>query len=334
MPKGKPTAAQRRRRAQLAHRWVRYGVQAMFFILAPAVFSGAFSAVKYCFSQIAAGQPLEATAFVVLLVAVLGFTVAFGRFFCGYACAFGTLGDVLHDTVWLLLSKTPIPKPVFPDALAKALSLLKYAVLAAICLACFTGAWGAYSGYSPWVAFAAILSGSLDGVDAVAFALLGAVAVGMVLRERFFCQFLCPLGALFSLMPVLGISQFTRVRGHCAAKCGKCHGTCPVGIWPDAGTPRHGECIACGRCADACPLANVNLVAIQRADARERCLAAHGDAPRPLRKTRQEWRLVRGTHPGIVAAKAALLLAVLWACGAVRYLPALAEVAGYLPFPL
>ena len=121
----KPSAAERRRRTQLGHRWLRYGIQVAFFVLAPAVFSGAFSAVKYCFAQIAAGEPLEATAFVVLLLAVLGFTIVFGRFFCGYACAFGTLGDVLHDAFEFLRSKTPIPRIVFPAALVKALSLLK-----------------------------------------------------------------------------------------------------------------------------------------------------------------------------------------------------------------
>ena len=327
----KSSAAERRRRTQLGHRWLRYGIQVAFFVLAPAVFSGAFSAVKYCFVQIAAGQPLEATAFVVLLLAVLGFTIVFGRFFCGYACAFGTIGDVLHDAFEFLRSKTPIPRIVFPEALVRALSLLKYLVLAGICLACFTGAWSAYAGYSPWVAFAAILSGTLDGVDVLAFVLLAAVAVGMVVWERFFCQFLCPLGALFSLMPVLGFSEFTRTRGHCARNCGKCHDACPVDIWPDADSVRHGECIECGRCADACPMANVNLVALERPAARDKRMSEQDASPRPVRKTHEGWRLFRGTHFAYTLARAVLLLGVLWIAGATRYLPPFADVLSQLP---
>ena len=252
-----------------------------------------------------------------VLVALLAFTVAFGRFFCGYACAFGALGDVLYIAGEFVRSKASIPRVRFPDRLAKALTLVKYFVLVGICIACFAGAWRAVSHDSPWVAFAALTSGSFDGVEPVAFALLGLVACGMMLRERFFCQFLCPMGALFALMPVLGPSEFTRTRDHCAPKCGRCHEACPVGIWPDSDELEHGECIACGRCADTCPMCNVNLVAIPKSGVEIEA--------RPQRKTRDKWRLVRGTGTAVVLAKAAFLLLVCWVIGAVRYLP---------PFPI
>ncbi len=32
---------------------------------------------------------------------------------------------------------------------------------------------------------------------------LALILVGMALEERFFCKFFCPMGAIFSLMPVL-----------------------------------------------------------------------------------------------------------------------------------
>ena len=41
--------------------------------------------------QIRAGKPIEQNAFLVMMIALCGFTILFGRFFCGYACAFGTL---------------------------------------------------------------------------------------------------------------------------------------------------------------------------------------------------------------------------------------------------
>ena len=62
------------------------------------------------------------------------------------------------------------------------------------------GIWPQVSGASPWVAFAGITARSLEGIAPTAFAALGAVMVGMAFVERFFCQFLCPFGAIFSLL--------------------------------------------------------------------------------------------------------------------------------------
>ena len=330
-PSCKRSPRQERERALSVHKWVRYAIQITFFVLAPALFSGAFNGVKYLFLQIGATTPIELTAFVVLLVAVLAFTIVFGRFFCGYACAFGTLGDVLYAACEFVRSKTLLPRIVFPSQLVRVLSLLKYAVLAAICVACFFGVWGAYSGYSPWVAFAAVLSGSLEGADVAAYVVLGVIVVCMVVRERFFCQFLCPLGAVFSLMPVFGFSEYKRTRAHCAKTCGRCADACPVDIWPDADSLGHGECISCGRCADACPMANVNLLAVEKR-------ASHGkrgddaEPARPLRKTRETWILWRGTGVVYTVAKAALLLAICWAVGTTRYFPSIADVFGPMPW--
>lgn len=258
------SAAQTRVWVARWHRVLRIGIQIMFFVVAPGLFAAAFNGVKYFFTQIGALEPFEATSFVVVLVALLAFTIVFGRFFCGYACAFGALGDWVYTVVHGVLSRTPLRNARVPEGVMKALSLVKYGVAIAIAVACVLGVWADVSGWSPWVSFAGFTSGSLDGIRKGAFVLLGLCLVGMALSERFFCRVFCPMGAVFALMPVLGASAFTRTRSHCAQKCGKCHEACPVGLWPDADTLAHGECIACGRCADACPLSNVNLVALPK----------------------------------------------------------------------
>lgn len=276
-------ATQRKRVAAL-HRWTRYAIQIAFFILAPGLFSGAFNGVKYLFTQIGAINAIEPTSFVVLLVASVGFTIIFGRFFCSYACAFGTLGDILFNAFDFIRSKTPIPRLEFPQPLVKVLSLLKYVVLAGICIACVLGVWSQVSNMSPWVAFAGFTSGSFEGIRKMSFVLLGVLVVCMIVRERFFCQFLCPMGAVFSLLPILGFSEFTRTREHCAKNCGRCHEACPVDIWPDADELGHGECISCGRCADVCPMSNVNFVAIEKQLEKEKRLAL--EAERAEKKAR------------------------------------------------
>lgn len=289
--------AARYKRTARIHRGVRFAIQVAFFILAPGFFAAAFNGVKYVFQQLGLSAPIELTGFLTMLVAVLAFTVVFGRFFCGYACAFGTLGDVLYGVFEAVRVKTSLPRLVFPEKLVRALSGLKYVILLLICLLCFFGVWSAVSGYSPWVSFAGLVGGSIEGIAVGSFVALGLVAVLMILRERAFCQFLCPLGALFAILPVLGFSSFRRCKGDCIPRCGTCHKRCPVDIWPDGGLSE-GECIACGRCADACPISNIH----------------------------QGRTKLRGTEIGLVVVKAVLLLALFWLIGATRYLPSFADL--------
>ncbi len=284
MAKVTSKAALRQRRLTV-NRGVRWAVQIVFFIAFPAVFSASFNGVKYLFTQLGARQPVELGAFLVLLCGMFAATVVLGRFFCGYACAFGTLGDVLF-TLFTPVRKKIKPKGSLLDPrLQRGLQALKYVVLAAICLLCFTGAWSQVSGYSPWTAFAGITGGNVDGIAAGAFVVLGCIAVGMLFVERFFCQFLCPLGALFSLMPVLPFSAFRRDTQRCARSCNLCKRNCPVSVHPDPDAFAAGECIACGRCADGCPVENVTLLGTPK---------------------------VRGTEIALVLVKAAALFALCW----------------------
>ena len=79
------------------HSYVRVLIQLLFFILMPATFTTAFSGVKYIFTQVGAGAKIESNPFVVVLIVLLLYTVLFGRFFCGYACSFGALGDAVRS---------------------------------------------------------------------------------------------------------------------------------------------------------------------------------------------------------------------------------------------
>lgn len=273
-------AGQKRRRAELIHNGLRRICQLTFFLAFPAVFSASFNGVKYVFSQLGTQQPIELTGFVALLLAVLAFTCVFGRFFCGYACAFGTLGDAVFALA------TPLRRALklegrksrrMPTGMQSALQLIKFAILAAICALSFMGIWSQVAGLSPWVAFAAIDARNIDGIATGAFVALALVVLGMALVERFFCQFLCPLGAIFSLLPVLPVSQFNRDRTRCAKRCNRCQDRCPVRIHPDRNDLKAGECIACGRCADGCPMANVTLLRIEQGvDSTPRNLCGNG----------------------------------------------------------
>ena len=92
------TAAQQRQRDKKHRTWLRAGVQLFFFVFMPGAFVAGFSGVKQIFLHIGAGEVLTADSFTLSLLGLCSFTLLFDRFFCGYACAFGSLGDA----VWAL----------------------------------------------------------------------------------------------------------------------------------------------------------------------------------------------------------------------------------------
>ena len=315
MAKNKSKALGRRQRLVI-DRGVRWSVQIAFFVAFPAVFSAAFNGVKYIAGQIGGLKAIEPTSFLLLLAGLCAFTVIFGRFFCGYACAFGTLGDALYLLFTPLRSwyAKHFPTAKARPALLAVLRFAKVVVLGVIFVLCFRGSYD--SSWSPWTAFAGFAGGSLDGISVIAFSVLAAIAVGMALVERFFCRFLCPLGALFSLLPVLPISQLKRNPQRCSSRCEVCRSACPVHMRPERGGFEMGECIACGRCAAACPIDNISIASLACASD----LSETGQGKDTEKgQAAQRRHPLKGNHPLWVVVRAALLLALLWTFGAVRW---------------
>lgn len=218
-------------------------VQLAFFILAPGLYSSAFNGVKYLATQMGNTDVLEFTPFIAILITLLVYTVVFGRFFCGYACAFGFLGDVLYDASSAIQKKIRGHVVLLPAGALKAIMKVKYFVLAGILVLCFVGSYGKVSKFDPWEIFAFFRAGdfSLTGRTA-GFIVLIAIMVGMCLVRRFFCLFLCPMGACFSFMPVLPWSSMGRKPAKCAGKCHQCELNCPTAYFnsyaPSDGTAK------------------------------------------------------------------------------------------------
>lgn len=238
--------------------WLRFAVQGVFFIAAPSVYASAFTAVKNAFVALGQGLPLELSAFAVQFLLLCSFTVLFGRFFCGWVCAFGALGDWVYAFSRWGQKKCGKKLPYLPLELLPMLQMTKYAVLTAILTLCFLGKGGMVNENSPWTVFSLLRAGRFSGGCAVGMVLLVLTLVGMAVQERFFCQFLCPMGAVFSLLPTVPFFNLQRKKAACPANCGACKKLCPVSYQVDSDSPRQGECIRCGRCAAVCPRGNLS----------------------------------------------------------------------------
>lgn len=252
--------------------WLRYAVQGSFFAFLMWIGwrhqvlgggpKGVGSVDAYCplgfveslYNVFTSGDWLRRTApsTLVLLAGIVLGGLLVGRVFCGWICPLGSLGE------WsaALGSKLGIRRREFPEAVDRPLRALKYLVLAVVVgLAWRTGSL-AWRDVDPWVAAMHATKG-WTGVLERPWAygvLFGAVLLASLWIERFWCRYLCPLGALLAPLQKLGLAKIRRNETTCIS-CAACTRACPVRLDPMA-TVRtvSSECIACGRCAAACPV--------------------------------------------------------------------------------
>ena len=147
------------------------------------------------------------------------------------------------------------------EAWTEKLCYLKYIVLALISILCFAGVYGKAKGTSPWDVFSMLHAGNFKlGGYLVGLVLLVLILVGMCFEERFFCRNFCPMGAVFSLLPVLPFFALHRDRENCIKGCKACTKKCPSNIGlPEDGSPKvEGDCFQCQKCIDTCPKGNIH----------------------------------------------------------------------------
>ncbi len=194
--------------------------------------------------------------------AVLGFFFVFGsvfgRFICGWLCPFGLLQDLLHK-IPLFRKKKQLPYH----------SVLKYGKYAVLFGLVIIGSSFLFTGFVKVPAFCKFLcpSGTFFGaipllsvneqlrtqIGGLFYWKLGVLLFLLILSVKIyrpFCQYLCPLGAVYGWFNRFCLVQIHWEKEACTS-CMACQKACPVALTPEEISVSP-ECIKCGKCVDAC----------------------------------------------------------------------------------
>jgi len=182
-----------------------------------------------------------------------------GRFVCGWLCPFGLVQDLLHK-IPFFEKKKRLPFH----------HILKYGKYLVLVLLVCAGSMFLFGGYAKVPAFCKYLcpSGTLFGAIPLLtvnealrgqagglffwkFGILLLIAVFSIKVYRPFCQYLCPLGAIYGWFNRFSLVQIHWEKERCIS-CKACEKACPAAL-PVSGISRSPECIRCGRCVEACP---------------------------------------------------------------------------------
>ena len=209
-----------------------------------------FGGVETAWSVLRTGTPVRETgpSNLILLGVLIAAAALTGRAFCAWACPLGTVQEWMAKLArrWSGGRKAWLPVTV-PERLDRILRLGKYVVLALVLWASTSAVVPVLMPFCPYRTLFTANLGSLLG-----WAVLLALLLTSLVVERFWCRYLCPLGAI--LVPFNKISLW-RIRADESSciSCGICKRACPVDLDVVHEVERGGECIRCLECVHACP---------------------------------------------------------------------------------
>ena len=173
-------------------------------------------------------------------------TLLFGMVFCGSLCPFAAVEEFFFK---LTHRTKKIKERALSNTIDQQARYIKYAILfSIIALSAFLGNSSA-TGIEPFLTLFTLNGTSLE------WSLLSFMLVIAFFHFRFWCKYLCPVGACLGLFARFSLYKI-RLGENCS-QCAACDKICPTRAIRigEAGSPiiDYPECILCGKCVTVCP---------------------------------------------------------------------------------
>jgi len=199
-------------------------------------------------------------------LAVIVLTIIFGRFFCGWVCPFGAL----HQFVGYLGNrKKTTAQKIQLNRYRKAQCIKYFILIFFLFMAAFPSlAVTLQTGLLdpiPLVTrsfnllllpiidraanFVSVTTRFYEGAWLILTIFLTAILLNLVI-PRFYCRFICPLGALFAIISRFAIWRIGKTQSECS-NCKLCDKACEGACEP-SGSIRISECVLCFNCRENC----------------------------------------------------------------------------------
>lgn len=183
---------------------------------------------------------LKLPIFLIFLLPIL-VSIVFGRVFCGWLCPIGSFQEIFFK----IFKKMGVQTIKIGPKWKEFLKIVPFLILTVIIAAALTSGQMLFCRFEPF----GFLFGRTE--DLIPLVLLIGLLFLLPFLFRPFCQYICPYGALLSLLAKFSIFKLNVNKIKCL-KCNRCQKACPMEAIKNQKINSQ-DCLLCKGCQRICP---------------------------------------------------------------------------------